>query len=144
MIDNKPKVTPTAITSLSENVESRTDHGWPDIFPVSMFLIVYYYGCYETNVLLDNNLMVTEISLVTAHLSRMRCSNGRAAGCNPVASASRFDPYLIHQPSDELVQFERNSKCRGNCRNHSQRSSCRNLGSGRKPNETGMPNPSEA
>lgn len=27
----------------------------------------------------------------------MRCSNGRAAGCNPVASASRFDSYLTHQ-----------------------------------------------
>ena len=27
----------------------------------------------------------------------MRCSNGRAADCNPVASASWFDSNLIHQ-----------------------------------------------
>ena len=29
-IDNKPKVFPTAIRKISENVESRPEHGWPD------------------------------------------------------------------------------------------------------------------
>lgn len=48
MIDNKPKVAPTAIRSLSENVESRTDHGWPDILLVSSFLIASTYGCYAS------------------------------------------------------------------------------------------------
>lgn len=51
----------------------------------------------------DNNLIATEQTLVAAH-----------------------------QPSDEPVQVWRNSKCRGNCANHSHGSGCRNLGSGRK------------
>lgn len=48
-IDNKPKVFPTAITKLSENVESRTDHGWPDTLYASNSQIAFSFGCYETS-----------------------------------------------------------------------------------------------
>lgn len=35
----------------------------------------------------------------------VECSNGRAAGCKPVASASRFDPYSTHQVFRSLVKW---------------------------------------
>ena len=46
-----------------------------------------------------------------------------------------------HQPSDELMQVQRNLKHRCSLRDPSQRLHCCSLGSGRKPNETGTPPP---
>lgn len=43
---------------------------------------------------------------------------------------------VAHQPSDELMQFQRNSQCRVNCASDSQHSNCCNCGSGRKPTIT--------
>jgi hypothetical protein len=46
---------------------------------------VFYYGCYETSALLDNNLIATEISLVAAHPNSAEYALYAGSDASPVA-----------------------------------------------------------
>ena len=50
--------------------------------------IVFYYGCYETDALLDNNLIGTEISLVPAHPNSAEYALYAGSDASPVAGCN--------------------------------------------------------